>query len=887
VSTLRDIGLWFLELYDSGKFQSLPLTQLLWIVAVFVLGTSVWKMGRSGTISYIAKRRLWLLAAVVAGIAIPLMLVAPWKPRTLQLPAAMYALSAVTSLALILVLAIIATFEKLTNYWRRYLRTLCIPDPPAQAILVVSAAIFVSGSILYFFASPVSLSLPEAKWPVLGLELVFWIVAPLLRATSVPESKARSVATEERRQEPSDDYWDDPITTDGEDLLGRSDFAHRLADEIISLPGKGSFVFGLVARWGEGKTSVLNLIKRKLELHTDIIIVDFNPWYFANQAGILEAFYGSIERAIEERFLLPSFKRRIRQYLKTLSIGLEHKPFSLDLELPENPEHLREELEGFIARTGARLVILVDDIDRLDHDLALGALALTRLSARFENTIFLLAIDPNELEKNKIGSDFLSKIIQKPIVLPPAELRDIDEFFLFSDGKKVSAIDMLLDQLGVSSERKSQFHNEIDMFYGQNLRGAFLTLRDVKRFLNVLRPSLAPVIEEVKLSDFFLLTVLQVFAPEIYKDIWENRQYYLQNAIALEGFRFSYFESDKEARKKQIQDRMESMLAGKSVREDIKVVLVSLFPDVATALGSMIARIHQQRWGQEQRLSDPVSFPRYFLGRIPSGRLGDGETKSVIRRWNEPDERYASSIADDLERYALRKQIQQLVERLTVFADTMDLRQVPRIALGVAEFTTKTNWDGEQDSPSPNALFKLALALANRLPSDFFPVASQFVECGSIYLASDFLSRLTRHIDGQSSQFKQLIKEGEARLRREFIEGGHDVFTKYPRSFQPILCGWATAWDTRSRSDEVESYVVKIIENHPAHLGRFLVAFSQMRDAVADWFIQISAVIGPRKLAELISRFERLLQSGAERSAAETIKQAIANAKVPPNPQPK
>jgi KAP family P-loop domain len=422
----HNIGLWFLaaffELRSLGEYQFSAPPNVIWGAAMAIFGTSLLKMGLSGTVRYFVKHWYRLLIAALAGIAIPLMLAAPWKPFTLQLPSALFSAPAITSLALILVLGIVSTSEKLTDYWRRYLRTLCIPDPPAQPTLVISTAVLLSGPIFYFFPPPFSLSFPNAKWPVLALELGLWIAAPLLMAVIEPESKVLSNNAGRKKQELSRDYSDEPIATEEHDLLGRRDFAHRLADEIIELPGKDSFVFGLIARWGEGKTSVLNLVKRKLESCPDAIIVDFNPWYFASEIGILEALYGSIERAIEARFLLPSFKRRIRRYLKTLSIGLDHKPFSLDLELPENPDQLRRELEGFIARTGARLVIFLDDIDRLDRDLALGALALSRLSARFQNTVFLLAFDADELKNKQIDQSFLEKIIQKQIVLPPADV---------------------------------------------------------------------------------------------------------------------------------------------------------------------------------------------------------------------------------------------------------------------------------------------------------------------------------------------------------------------------------------------------------------------------------------------------------------------------------
>lgn len=209
-------------------------------------------------------------------------------------------------------------------------------------------------------------------------------------------------------------------------------------------------------------------------------------------------------------------------------------------------------------------------MDRVDDDLALSTLALTRLSARFQNTVFLIAFDEEELRKKGIEHAFLEKLIQKQIVLPPAEHRDLDEFFLYSDPERASATDSLLDNLTVSKDRKSQFHSEMDPFYPEHLRSVFVTLRDVKRFLNVLRVSVAPVVDEVNLFDFLLLTALQVFEPRIYQDIWENREFYMPREFGAAGFRSSFLEGDNEARKTQVRGHIEEMLKGNAGAKDLQ-----------------------------------------------------------------------------------------------------------------------------------------------------------------------------------------------------------------------------------------------------------------------------------------------------------------------------
>lgn len=73
---------------------------------------------------------------------------------------------------------------------------------------------------------------------------------------------------------------DEPISSDKQDLLGRGKFIEDLYKEITNLPFSDSFVFGLYGSWGEGKSSVINLLRNKVEKNIDFLIVNYDPWYF-------------------------------------------------------------------------------------------------------------------------------------------------------------------------------------------------------------------------------------------------------------------------------------------------------------------------------------------------------------------------------------------------------------------------------------------------------------------------------------------------------------------------------------------------------------------------------------------------------------------------------
>ena len=88
---------------------------------------------------------------------------------------------------------------------------------------------------------------------------------------------------------------DRPIKSKKEDILGRTEFAARLAKDIAKWNGDDSLVIGLYGAWGSGKSSLKNMVlesisARKREL---LPLVDFNPWQLSGTGGIPVAFFGS------------------------------------------------------------------------------------------------------------------------------------------------------------------------------------------------------------------------------------------------------------------------------------------------------------------------------------------------------------------------------------------------------------------------------------------------------------------------------------------------------------------------------------------------------------------------------------------------------------------
>ena len=90
-------------------------------------------------------------------------------------------------------------------------------------------------------------------------------------------------------------------------------------------------------------------------------------------------------------------------------------------------ERLREKIDEGLVGCKKKIVILIDDVDRLEYNELFELLRLIRISANFRNVIFVVAYDKTYiaqlLEDHQIpnGEEYLKKIINLEITLPAYE----------------------------------------------------------------------------------------------------------------------------------------------------------------------------------------------------------------------------------------------------------------------------------------------------------------------------------------------------------------------------------------------------------------------------------------------------------------------------------
>jgi predicted KAP-like P-loop ATPase len=335
---------------------------------------------------------------------------------------------------------------------------------------------------------------------------------------------------------------DVPISTPKHDALGRSPFAKSLARTIRSMKGEDSFVFALCGRWGSGKSSVLRMVVHELEKGrsaTKPEIVSFNPWWFSGQDQLLQGFLSQLSAVLGRN---DTGKRTTKLGERIGTLGKVLRPFGwipgtgnivkdvaeilekageattgLGQQLTADVQQVRAEIDDLLRSRNRRIVVVMDDIDRLTASEITQLFLIVKAVADFPNTVYLLAFDPEVVCKaigEKLGLDgasYLEKIVQVQVDLPSAGPIPLHQMFF-------SQLGLLLDEKVTTRTAQYDF---ADLFH-DGVKEFLQTPRAVKRIINVLR-ALYPAVEgEVYWPDFVAVIALMVFVPAVFRLVRDN-----------------------------------------------------------------------------------------------------------------------------------------------------------------------------------------------------------------------------------------------------------------------------------------------------------------------------------------------------------------------------
>jgi len=259
---------------------------------------------------------------------------------------------------------------------------------------------------------------------------------------------------------------DNPIKRPEDDVLGRVKGARHFAEQVMLLDVTEGSVVGVLGAWGSGKTSFVNLARTHWKSNK-IPVLDFNPWMFSGTQQLVESFFVELSTQLKLRSSFQGVGKVLEKYGEIFTgltwipivgswverVRLAAKIIGKAFAAKKESSHVhRNKVKDALSDLNKRIVVVLDDIDRLTTSEIRDVSKLVRLTANFPNIIYVLAFDRDRVEKafdepNLPGRHYLEKILVHSIDLPVAPqrllLRQLSEAIrsVLSDGDELGPFD--------------------------------------------------------------------------------------------------------------------------------------------------------------------------------------------------------------------------------------------------------------------------------------------------------------------------------------------------------------------------------------------------------------------------------------------------------------
>lgn len=560
---------------------------------------------------------------------------------------------------------------------------------------------------------------------------------------------------------PSEHFTDSPISAPEADVLRRGPFVSAILGEFQAWPGNTGLVVGLHGRWGDGKTSVVNLLEKRL-VENGFRVLHFNPWEWSKNEDLTDSFFDevSVQLGRPSRKENEELAKAMRRYAARLKGGASTVLYLLpfikvvlwvstllwfvdiwtrrvwlpviaalisalaavtvafskllpkvaDVVSPADNENLpslvklKSDLVSALRRSDDRFVVVMDDIDRLAPSQLADVTRLVKANGDLPRVGFLLVGDRQVMADHLSaslsvdGAEYLEKIIQLGFDLPVIGRDALNTVFW-------SGLNEILSDEVMSRNFEADRWRRV---YWAGLATSLCNLRNVKRFLASLRVTFALLrgsrVIEVNQVDFIAIEAIRIFEPSLYRSIARS----------------------KDALTRSVSDRKDfEAVAGQALSalfRDVKSerqrqwtsLLQLLFPFIDVARGHITYGPHNMRaFAAAQRVCSPTYFDRYFRFGLGTDEISTSEVQGLL------DPVSCEECRVLLEKFASEGKLLDLMDRMRERVDVVPASQI---------------------EPLVAALFDSADSLSSKSPQMFGVSGSMQAE----FLVQDLLERLPK-----------------------------------------------------------------------------------------------------------------------------------------------
>ena len=350
-------------------------------------------------------------------------------------------------------------------------------------------------------------------------------------------------------------FPDVPIEAEGDNQFSTENYVNALFEFILEC--STPMTIAIQGDWGTGKTSMMNMIEKKIKKEKEvkkiegIECIDFNTWQYSqfnlgDQLPVLllnklvKTLADKNEKMEQVKGAMIKFVKLVSRtavgYFSQGTVDISDDKIAADLDAAEELVKLKDIFQGLVnerAGENGRVIIFVDDLDRLQPEKAVEVLEVMKVFLDCEKCVFVLAVDYavvmqgvkakyGEQMSEEKGRSFFDKIIQLPFKMPVAQY-SIDKYLK----------GLMTDIWGtVEKDEENDIHQYvqiIDNTIGKNPRSikrtvnSFTIIHKVATSEGVFLND-SQEVKKHKQKVLFALLCIQLACEPLYMDIMENAE---------------------------------------------------------------------------------------------------------------------------------------------------------------------------------------------------------------------------------------------------------------------------------------------------------------------------------------------------------------------------
>lgn len=458
------------------------------------------------------------------------------------------------------------------------------------------------------------------------------------------------------------------------DLFNRSNIVKQLAEAMQHPTSKHSYVIGLTGIWGSGKSTILNLAKKKISKDTNSVDLshtnksDFDLWLFESKEEIIKGMYNYFLTGLGIQYRSALTNKLITNAAKLLAgvsiNGIE--TLFLDPNTYQDVFKLKEKLTNYVKSTNKHYIMCIENLDRADNEQVILILKLINSVFDIPNVTYVLLYDNerlNKVLKNTESSNvsFAEKVINQEIQMPISIDLDICN----------TCLNNLRDSYGMNNSFQVRGEAKDFQKVQENIVSNITTIRDLKRIINSVYTILANRDTlRLYLPDVIAIQYIHFKNPELYEKIKNHKKLLTWTQSLYLGNYNNLTAKDK----KYVEDLISNY-------QQYADMLEVMFPVITYVTRNTIEESCYGNYSSKRAaINSEMFFECYFNLAENDNTVENSKVKKFIAEVNQIGEQKGNNIKDDINKTWVafinsinKDKKESTISRLSMFTERDDI----------------------------------------------------------------------------------------------------------------------------------------------------------------------------------------------------------------------